>query len=64
MLSFVIVVCYLNFVKQLNQKCSNADTLIVENPLVTKVTTDIMNIMSNFLVTKNKNFHSNANKEQ
>ena len=59
MLSFVIVVCYLSFVK-LNQKCSNVNILVMENPLVTKVTADDMTLLSVFLVTKKKNFHSNT----
>ena len=42
---------------------SNVYILVVEISLVTKITTDVMNVMRVFLVTKEKNFHSNANKE-
>ena len=63
MLSFVIIVCYSNFVNFVNQKCSNVDILVPVNPLVTKVTADVMNVTSVFLENKKKNFHPNANEE-
>ena len=49
---------------KLNEKCSNVGILAVEFPLVTKVGADVINVTSVFLVTRKKNFQSNANDEQ
>ena len=41
---------------ELNQKCSDVDIPVVENPLVTKVTVDVMNVINAFACHQKEEF--------